>query len=97
MSHGQHDPVRHVNDNHADDLLVLAQTFGGHPEATSARAEHIDGEGIDVVVATPGGAVAARVTFTEPVDDGDPAGVRAAFADLTRLARAALATDLDER
>jgi hypothetical protein len=97
MSHGlHHDPVQHVNDNHADDLLAAARAFGGHPGATSAQAQRIDSEGIDLLLDTPRGPAEARVGFNEPVADGDPDGLRAAFADLTRRARAALATNSTE-
>jgi hypothetical protein len=87
MSHGRHlDHVQHVNDNHADDLLAAARAFSGHSDATSARAERIDRDGIDLLLATPGGAAKARVDFSEAVAGADPDGLRAAFADLTRRA-----------
>jgi putative heme iron utilization protein len=96
MSHGRHlDPVQHLNDDHAADLLAIARAIGGHRDATSARAKHIDRDGIDLVLVTPGGAATARVSFTEPVGD-DPDGLRAACVDLTRRARAALAADTRE-
>lgn len=93
MSHGHHlDPVQHINDNHAHDLLAAARAFGGHPDATSARAERVDREGIHLVLDTPRGQTAARVGFAEPVGGTSyPDGLRAAFADLARRARAALA------
>lgn len=91
VSHGRHDPVQRVNDKHADELLGLARSLGGHPEATSARAERIDRYGIDLVLSTPGGPVEARVAFTEPVSD--PKWMRAAFRDLTRRAHAAADAD----
>jgi heme iron utilization protein len=91
MSHGRHgDPLQHLNDDHADDLMAIARAFSGHPEATSARAEHVDRDGIDLALDTPGGPVAARVHFTEPLVDTDPNLLRAAFIDLTRRARTAL-------
>jgi len=95
MSHGRHgDPVEHLNDDHADDLLAVARAFGGRPDATSARAERIDGNGIDVVLATPGGPARARIGFIEPVTDPD--GLRAAFAALAHGARTILAADNNE-
>jgi len=91
MSHGRrHDPVDIVNDHHADDLLAAARAFGGHPDATAARAERIDREGMDLVVDTFRGPARTRVAFAEPVADGDPDGLRVAFADLARRANAAL-------
>lgn len=97
MSHGgRHDPTQHVNNDHADDLLAAARAFGGHADAVSARAERIDREGIDLVVDTPHGLAQTRVVFTEPVADGNAEGIRTAFADLARRARAALAAGSGE-
>jgi putative heme iron utilization protein len=94
MRHGRH-PVRHLNATRADDLLTVARAFGGHRDATAARAERIDGDGIDVVLATPHGERTARISFGEPVVDAGMEEMRAAFGELTRRARAALAGDLD--
>lgn len=94
MSHGgRHDPVQHVNDNHAEDLLVVARAFGGHPDATAARAERVDRAGMDLLLETPGGLEETRVSFTEPVADDETGGLRTAFAGLALRARAALAAD----
>src|SRR2546425_236708 len=97
MTHGTHvDPVQHLNDNHADDLLAAARTLGGHPDAISVRAERVDRTGIDLRVDTSDGQVAGRVSFAEPVPEGEPAGLQAAFAEVTRRARAALGGDATE-
>jgi putative heme iron utilization protein len=97
MSHGgRHNPVQHVNNDHADDLLAAARAFGGHPDATAARAERIDREGVDVIVDTPRGPEEARLDFAESVTDGDSRALRAAFADLARRARTVLATEGNE-
>jgi len=86
--------VERVNDKHRGELLALGQSLGNHPEATSARAEHIDAHGIDLVLTTPGGPVETRIAFTEPV--ADPRRMRAAFRELSRRAQAALAAGGDE-
>ena len=97
MSHGgRHDPVQHVNDDHAGDLLVAARALCGHPDAISARAERIDEVGIDLTVDTPRGPADARLDFAEPVAEGDSRGLRAAFVDVVRRARSVLAADSDE-
>lgn len=96
MSHGQHDPVQHLNDEHAEDLLSAARTLSGHPDATSAHAERVDRYGIDLMVVTPSGVSEARIAFSEPVADADPDELRAAFAALTRRAQAAFAADNNE-
>lgn len=95
MTHGPHGyHVQHINDAHADDLLAAARAFGGYPDATAARAERVDRDGIDLVLDTPRGRTEARVRFTEPVAEAAyPDGLRAAFMNLTRRARTALATD----
>lgn len=82
--------ISHLNDDHADVLLAAAQAFGGHPDATSARAERIDRYGLDLVLATPRGPAATRVGFSEPVADGNPDGLRGACVELAQRARAAV-------
>ncbi|MGH9214264.1 MAG: DUF2470 domain-containing protein [Acidimicrobiales bacterium] len=77
-----------MNDNHADGLLLVAQVFAGHPDATTGRAMGVDRRGIDLALETPGGPGSARVEFTEPIPDNEyPAGVRVAFVRLVRSAR----------
>ena len=88
MSHGRHDPVQRVNDRHSEELLTVAQVLGGHAAAPAARAETIDGLGIDLVLTTPEGPIRARIDFAEPVSD--PRRMRAAFKELTRRAAAPL-------
>ncbi len=85
-----HDPVQRLNDLHAGDLLAIARTFGGHPDATSARAERVHDEGIDLAVDEPGGPTTTRVPFVRDVGQRGP---RRAFLDLSRRAQAALGDD----
>lgn len=88
-SHAAHqDPLRHLNSDHLDELLLTARAFSGHRDATAARAERVDAGGIDLVLETPGGQAAARVEFGVPIDDF-PAGFRVAFVRLVRLVRRA--------
>ena len=79
--------VRHLNADHADALLVMAQALGGYPDATSATCTGIDRYGLDLDLDTPRGPAAARVAFAEPVDAS--AGLRAATVELARRARGA--------
>lgn len=80
--------VAHLNADHADALLAAARAFGGHPDATAAPAERIDRYGIDLVVDTPRGTAATRVSFALPVTD--TGSLRAACVDLAQRARAEL-------
>jgi putative heme iron utilization protein len=79
--------VRHLNEDHADALLVIARALGGYPDATAAHCSGLDRRGIDLTVDTPRGRAPARVAFPRPLDAG--AQLRAATVDLTRRARAA--------
>lgn len=96
MSHRRpaHDPRERLNARHGDELVAVARAFGGHPDATSARAERVDRDGIDLTIQTPHGPATARVSFAEP-DAAEPAGIRMAFRTLARRARTALAVDVD--
>ena len=88
MPHRQRsDPLLHINEEHADQLLVVAQALGGHPDAISARAEHVDEYGLDLMVETPSGPASPRVNFVEPVGGTYPAGIRFAFVRLVRQAK----------
>jgi heme iron utilization protein len=78
--------VAHLNEDHADALLAMAQALGGHPDATAASCSAADRYGLDLVVDTPRGRAAARVGFAAPVTE--PAGLRGATFELTRRARA---------
>lgn len=87
MRHEQHSDALHtINTRHPDQLLAIARAFGGHIDATQARAERIDAEGIELVLETPSGPAAVRVRFADPVVDY-PDGVRVAFVRLARSAR----------
>jgi len=92
----RHDPVPRLNDYHVDDLVLVARTLGGHPDATAARAEGVDRRGIDLTVDTPRGTATVRVAFREPVTDKTPSAVRGAFRALARQARARLASNANE-
>ena len=77
--------IAHLNADHADALLAMAQALGGHPDATAARCTGADRYGLDLSVDTPRGRAATRVGFAEPVTTRD--GLRGATVELTRRAR----------
>jgi putative heme iron utilization protein len=79
--------IAHLNADHADALLAMAQSLAGHPDATSAQCHAIDRYGLDLYIATPRGYGFGRLPFAEPVADRD--GLRAATVELARRARAA--------
>ena len=77
--------IAHLNEDHADALLVMARALGGHPDATSAECQAIDRLGLDLFVTTPRGVAFARLAFAEPVTV--PGGLRGATVELARRAR----------
>ncbi len=95
MTQGRHgDPLQHINDDHAGELLTVARAFGAHRDASRARAEGVDCDGIDLVLDTPSGRAQLRVAFTEPIPQADyPGGIRVAFVRLARRARSTVAAD----
>jgi putative heme iron utilization protein len=78
--------ITHLNDDHADALLVIAQALGGYPDATQAQCCGLDRRGIDLAVQTPRGRAPARVAF--PLALAESSQLRAATVELTRRARA---------
>jgi putative heme iron utilization protein len=79
--------VAHLNADHADALLAIAQALGGYPDATSARCSGLDRRGIDLLLNTPRGRAPARVAFAATLTGS--AHLRAATVELTQRARAA--------
>lgn len=88
VSRGAERAVDHLNDDHADALLEMAQALGDTPEATAARCLDADRTGLDLVVATPTGERQVRVDYEEPIEQ--PAGLRKATVKLAQKARAEL-------
>ncbi|HWH09922.1 MAG TPA: DUF2470 domain-containing protein [Solirubrobacteraceae bacterium] len=78
--------VAHLNEDHADALLVIARALAGYPDATAARCTGLDRRGVDLTLDTPRGRAPARVAFPSPLDAA--AQLRAATVELTQRARA---------
>ena len=79
--------MAHLNSDHADALLEIAQALGGYPDATVARCSGLDRYGIDLALDTPRGRAPARVSFSAPLTES--AQLRAASVELVQRARAA--------
>jgi putative heme iron utilization protein len=79
--------IAHLNEDHADALLVIAQALGGYPDATTATCSGLDRLGIDLALRTPRGRAPARVAFSAALTDSSQ--LRAATVELTHRARAA--------
>ena len=77
--------VRHLNEDHAHNLLDMARTIAGHTDATAATCLRADRYGLDLDVHTPRGRALARVAFAEPATAPD--GLRAATVELAKRSR----------
>lgn len=64
---------KHMNDDHADAVLVYAQFFGQMTTATSARMRSIDAMGMDLAVDVAGDLQPLRIEFKAPLADAKAA------------------------
>ncbi|HEU4944795.1 MAG TPA: DUF2470 domain-containing protein [Solirubrobacterales bacterium] len=85
MSQGAEGAIAHLNEDHADALLEMAQALGGSPEATAARCVDADRTGLDLIVQVDGSEIPVRVSYDEPIEE--PAGLRKATVKLAHRAR----------
>lgn len=77
--------VRHLNEDHAHNLLDMARAIAGHTDATAATCLRADRYGLDLDVETPRGRALARVGFAEPATAPD--GLRPATVELAKRSR----------
>lgn len=64
---------KHMNEDHADALVLYAQVYGSTPDAESARMISIDPEGMNLSVAKAGGSVPVRIPFDPPLESAESA------------------------
>jgi len=86
VASGAASAIGHLNADHADALLLMAQKLCGHPDAIEAACARIDRYGMDLHVQTPRGPADARLAFAEPANR--PGDLRAATVELAMRARA---------
>ncbi|WP_100447966.1 biliverdin-producing heme oxygenase [Glycomyces xiaoerkulensis] len=55
---------RHMNDDHAEDTLVICRGAGGRPEATAARMTGLDGEAGEYAVTVGGAEETIRIRWS---------------------------------
>ncbi len=79
--------VAHMNDDHAEALMLICQHQAARPETTEATMSAVDRYGFEVVATSPTGRAAVRLGFPEPLSS--PEEVRAALVRMVRQAREA--------
>lgn len=78
---------RHMNDDHAQDSLLICRTLGGRPDATHAQAVGVDRDGMRFRVTAAGHDDDVTVAFATPAPER--AQVRVAVVELYERACAA--------
>lgn len=57
--------ARHMNDDHADDNVLIVRALGGIPTATAARVSGVDADAMEFKAVVDGIEVPVRVPFSE--------------------------------
>lgn len=64
---------KHMNDDHAEAVLMYAQLYGGKPEAKSAVMESIDPEGMNLSATVGDQTLPVRVKFDHTLEGAEDA------------------------
>lgn len=64
---------KHMNDDHAEAVVLYARVFGNSPEATSAQMLSIDAEGMNLLTQVNGSDTPVRVPFDHVLADAKDA------------------------
>jgi putative heme iron utilization protein len=63
----------HMNDDHAEAILLYAKVFGNAAEANAAEMVAIDADGMDLITQVNGSPVPIRIAFERPLTDSEDA------------------------
>ena len=66
---------KHMNDDHADSIVMYAEVYGKAENVSSARMLKIDPEGMDILAQIEGADTPVRVAFEKPLADAKEAHV----------------------
>ncbi|MEH1827752.1 MAG: DUF2470 domain-containing protein [Nostoc sp.] len=64
---------KHMNDDHADAVVIYAKAFGGITDASAAEMLSIDAQGMDLTAQVNGEAVPVRIQFDHVLADAEDA------------------------
>jgi putative heme iron utilization protein len=64
---------KHMNDDHADAIVVYAKAFGGITDANAAKMLSIDAQGMDLTAQVNGETVPVRIQFDHVLLDSEDA------------------------
>lgn len=83
--------ARHMNDDHAEDNVLIVRGLGGMDAATAARMSGMDADGMEFAAAVNGVEVPVRIPFAERLTERRQ--VRAEAVRMYREACAALGVE----
>jgi putative heme iron utilization protein len=61
--------ARHMNDDHAEDNVLIVRGLGGIPTASAARMSGLDADGMDFEATVDGIVVPVRIPFSEQISE----------------------------
>ncbi|MCC5654821.1 DUF2470 domain-containing protein [Nostoc sp. XA013] len=64
---------KHMNDDHADAIVLYAKAFGGVTDARAAQMLSIDSQGMDLTAQVNGEAIPVRIQFDHLLADAEDA------------------------
>jgi putative heme iron utilization protein len=64
---------KHMNDDHAEAVLLYAKAFGGVTEAIAAQMLKIDADGMDLQIQQEAATAPVRITFDHTLQDSEDA------------------------
>lgn len=64
---------KHMNEDHADAIVLYAKAFGNTPETTAAMMQSIDPEGMNLEATVDGNPIPLRITFDHTLQDAEDA------------------------
>jgi putative heme iron utilization protein len=63
----------HMNDDHAEAVVMYAKVYGNLPDATAAKIAAIDPEGMDLETQVHGSTRSIRIAFDHTLQDSEDA------------------------
>ena len=64
---------KHMNDDHAEAIVLYAKVFGNSPEAETAKMDSIDPQGMNLTANVKGETVPVRIEFDHTLTDSEDA------------------------
>lgn len=64
---------KHMNDDHADAIVLYAKAFGGVTDASAAQMLSIDAQGMDLTAQVNGETMPVRIQFDHVLADAEDA------------------------